>query len=149
MKMTMFDVHLIRFFRKISEPIARIGLFVVFFWFGLLKVVDMSPASPLVQALFERTITGMTFPTFMILFGLFEMCIGILFLLKGFERAVLPLLAAHMVTTFMPLFLVPEATWSDFLIPTLEGQYIIKNLVIIAAAAGIAAHLHPIQIGKR
>jgi len=49
-----------------------------------------------------------------------------------------------MVTTFMPLFLVTSATWSGMMVPTLECQYIIKNLLIIAAAVGIAAHLHPL-----
>jgi hypothetical protein len=46
--------------------------------------------------------------------------------------------------TFMPLFIIPDATWSGFLVPTLEGQYIIKNLVVIATAIGIIAHLHPL-----
>ena len=144
MKLRTIDVELIHFFKKISEPIARIGLFVVFFWFGILKVLDLSPASPLVKALFENTIPIMPFSTFMIIFGFFEMIIGILFLIKGYERLVLPLLFAHMVTTFMPLFIIPDATWSGFLVPTLEGQYIIKNLVVIATAIGIIAHLHPI-----
>ena len=144
MKLRTVDIELIHFFKKISEPIARIGLFVVFFWFGILKVLDLSPASPLVQALFENTIPIMPFSTFMIIFGLFEMIIGILFLIKGYERLVIPLLFAHMVTTFMPLFIIPDATWSGFLVPTLEGQYIIKNLVVIATAIGIIAHLHPL-----
>lgn len=138
------DIELIHFFRRISEPVARFGLFVVFFWFGLLKVIDMSPASPLVQALFERTITFMPFDVFIVLFGLFEMVIGLFFLFKGFERLVIPLLLVHMVTTFMPLFLVQSVTWSAMMVPTMEGQYIIKNLLIIAAAIGIAAHLHPV-----
>ncbi len=60
------------------------------------------------------------------------------------ERLVIPLLALHMITTFMPLFLLPSITWAGFFVPTLEGQYIIKNLVIIAAAIGIAAQLHPL-----
>ena len=139
------DIEIIHFFRKISGPVARIGLFVVFFWFGILKVIGASPDSPLVQALFERTIHFMPFPVFLVAFGLFEMLIGILFLIRGCERVVIPLLFLHMITTFMPLFLVPQATWTGFLVPTLEGQYIIKNLVIIAAAIGIAAHLHPMR----
>jgi len=49
----------------------------------------------------------------------------------------------------MPLILLPQVTWSGILVPTLEGQYIIKNLAIIAAAIGIAAHLHPLQRGWR
>ena len=137
------DLTIINAFQKIATPIARFGLFLIYFWFGLLKVVGVSPASPLVRALFERTIHFMPFPTFLILFGLFEMLIGILFLIRGCERIVIPLLFFHMVTTFMPLFLVPNATWTGFLVPTLEGQYIIKNVALIAAAIGIASHVHP------
>lgn len=146
MKISSVDSSLIHFFRRISDPVARIGLFVIFFWFGLLKVVGLSPASPLVQALFERTMSIVPFGTFLIAFGLFEMLIGVLFLVRGSERIVIPLLFFHMVTTFMPMFLVPGATWSGFLVPTMEGQYIIKNLALIAAAVGIAAHLHPMRV---
>ncbi len=145
MNISKIDVELINFFQKVSVPVARFGLFVVFFWFGLLKVIGLSPASELVQQLFERTIHWMPFSTFLVLFGLFECLIGILFVIRGMERVVIPLLFLHMVTTFMPLFLLPAVTWSGFMVPTLEGQYIIKNLVIIAAAIGIAAHLHPIK----
>jgi hypothetical protein len=81
----------------------------------------------------------------LILFGLFECLIGILFLIRGAERVVIPLLFIHMVTTFGPLVFLPSETWQAFLVPTLEGQYIIKNLVIVAAAMGIASHLTPIS----
>ena len=87
----------------------------------------------------------MSFGTFMVLFGLFECLIGLLFLIRGAERIVIPLLFIHMITTIMPLFFLPEVTWSRFLVPTLEGQYIIKNILIIATAIGIAAHLHPLR----
>lgn len=142
------DIELIHFFRRVSVPMARFGLFVIFFWFGALKVVGLSPASPLVQNLFEHTISFMPFSTFIVLFGLFECLIGVLFAIRGFERIVIPMLFVHMITTFMPLFMLPEVTWSGFMVPTLEGQYIIKNLVIIAAAIGIAAHLHPLAKSK-
>jgi uncharacterized membrane protein YkgB len=143
MTLKFFDRELIYFFRKISLPFARFGMFVIFFWFGLLKVIGMSPASGLVQSLFENTIPFMSFDLFLILFGLFEMVIGLLFLWKGLERIVIPLLFLHMITTFMPLIFIPEATWTSFMVPTLEGQYIIKNLALMAVACGIAAHLHP------
>lgn len=138
------DVELIHFFRRVSIPLARCGLFIIFFWFGLLKVIGLSPASGLVQRLFETTIPWMPFATFLILFGLFEMLIGILFLVKGAERTVIPLLLIHMMTTCGPLFLLPQETWSHFMVPTLEGQYIIKNIALIACAFGIASHLHPL-----
>ena len=146
MNIHTFDLELIHVFRKLSVPIARFGLFLVFFWFGALKVFDLSPAGPLVEQLFNATFPiHMSFATFMVLFGLFECLIGILFLIRGTERVVIPLLFIHMITTIMPLFFLPATTWSGFLVPTLEGQYIIKNILIIAAAIGIASHLHPLR----
>ncbi len=142
------DMKLIEFFRRVSMPTARFGLFVIFFWFGALKVVGLSPASGLVQALFEQTISFMSFNTFIVLFGLFECLIGVLFVIPGLERVVIPLLFLHMVTTFMPLFILPAVTWSGFMVPTLEGQYIIKNLVVIASAIAVAANVTPINKSK-
>lgn len=145
MSIQKIDSSLINFFRRIFVPSARIGLFIVFFWFGLLKVLGLSPASGVVQRLFENTISFMEFPTFLVLFGLFECLIGILFLIKGMERIVIPLLLVHMITTFGPLLFLPEEAWQSFMVPTLAGQYIIKNVVLVAAAVGIAAHLNPIK----
>lgn len=141
MKLHLFDAKVINMCKKMSLPVARFALFVVFFWFGILKVVGLSPASSLVEQLFNNTITFMQFGTFLILFGVFECIIGILFLIPKAVRVVIPLLVIHMVTTFGPLFLLPEVTWSGFLVPTMEGQYIIKNLLIIAIAIGIVSHI--------
>lgn len=148
MSIQTIDVKLIHFFRRVAVPVSRFGLFVIFFWFGFLKVVGLSPASGLVQNLFEQTIPFISFNNFLIGFGVFECLIGLLFLIKGAERVVIPLLFIHMATTFGPLIFLPSETWSGFIVPTLEGQYIIKNLVIIASAIGIAAHLHPIKQHK-
>jgi uncharacterized membrane protein YkgB len=139
------DIKLIHFFQRISVPAARIALFIVFFWFGLLKVLGLSPAGSLVHSLFDQTIHWMSFDTFYTLFALFECLIGILFLIPGAERIVLPLLLFHMVTTFLPLIYLPHVVWQKPFVPTLEGQYIIKNVVLLAAAIGIAAHLHPMK----
>lgn len=143
--MTIFhwaDKIIIDFFRKISLPFARFAIFVVFFWFGLIKLFGISPANPLVSNLLEQTMPFMTFNQFIFGFGLFEMLIGILFLIPKLDRVSILLLAIHMVTTFMPLVLLPEIAWQSFLIPTLEGQYIIKNLAIIGLAMSIASSLH-------
>ena len=140
-----FDIRTIHFFRRISIPFARVALFIVFFWFGFLKVIGESPASPLVQALFDRTIHFMSFDTFIILFGLYECVIGILFIIPRLERVVMPLLFLHLITTIGPLILLSSVTWTSFLIPTLEGQYIIKNVLIVASAIVVAAHVHPLK----
>lgn len=150
MNISNIDLNLISFLRKISIPFGRISLFVVFFWFGILKVLgpNLSPASPLVQNLFEHTMPIMPFSTFIFLFGIFECVIGVLFLIPKAERIVIPMLLIHMATTVMPLFLLPQVAWSGFMVPTLEGQYIIKNILIIAVSIVIAAHLHPMSEKK-
>jgi uncharacterized membrane protein YkgB len=135
------DAAIIDSFKKIFVPFARWSLFIIYFWFGLLKVLGLSPADQLVQSLFEKTIPFIPFTSFLIGFGIFEMIIGILFLVKGAERVVIPMLFIHMITTFLPLFALPQVTWTGFLVPTLEGQYIIKNLALIALAIGIATEL--------
>ncbi len=139
------DGRAIAFSRRISEPLARWAIFIVYAWFGALKVVGESPANPLVAALQQRTLPFIPFETFIVLFGIYEVVIGATFLKRGWERLAIVLMAAHMVTTLMPLVLVPAATWSGFLVPTLEGQYIIKNVALIALAIGIASRLAPMQ----
>jgi uncharacterized membrane protein YkgB len=125
---------------------SRISLFIIYFWFGILKVFSLSPASPLVEALEKRTLASLPISAaqFVILFGVFEVIIGILFLLpvlikkfdtKQFTRVTKLIFAFHMVTTFMPLFILPYAVFTGPFIPTLEGQYIVKNLALIVAAA--------------
>ncbi|MDP2676328.1 MAG: hypothetical protein Q8O83_01435 [bacterium] len=137
-----WDASIIKCFKHIYIDFARIAIFVVYFWFGLLKAIDISPASPIVQALFDHTMGPfVSYGVFYSFFAIFEMTIGILFLIKGAERLALFLLALHLITTVLPLFLVPEATWQSIMIPTLEGQYIIKNILIIASAITIGASL--------
>ncbi|MEX1112278.1 MAG: hypothetical protein WEC84_02340 [Candidatus Andersenbacteria bacterium] len=130
---------------RCNSVFARIALFIVFFWFGILKVVTESPANPLVDSLLQRTLPFFTFKEFIFWFGLFEVVIGITFLVPKAERLALILLAVHMLTTFGPVVLLPEMVWTAPFVPTLEGQYIVKNLIIIALAIGIAANLRPIS----
>ena len=138
------DHKIIHWLRKASLPTARVSLFIVYGWFGILKVFGMSPATELVHHLFNQTIPVISFDTFYLLFALFEVLIGIMFLFPKTIRIVIPLLLVHMITTFLPLILLPGETWSAFLVPTMAGQYILKNLVIIALGIGVAAHAHPL-----
>lgn len=139
------DRKIINIFKSIDIPFARISLSIVFFWFGILKVIDLSPANPLVAELLEKTLPFITFGQFIVLFGLFECFLGILFLFPKSVRVAMPLLGIHMITTIMPLFLLPAVTWHSFMVPTLEGQYIIKNIVLIALACVIAANTNPLK----
>jgi hypothetical protein len=69
------------------------------------------------------------------------MLIGLFFIIPRLERAAIMLLVPHMVTTVLPLFFLPSLTWVAPFTPTLEGQYIIKNLALIALAMGIGSRL--------
>lgn len=117
----------------------RLALFVVYGWFGVLKIVAISPANPLVASLLEKTMPFLTFSQFIIGFGIFEVLIGFLFLIPRWEKVGLILLVIHLGTTIMPLFLLPAIAWQAPFVPTLEGQYIIKNILIVACAWGVAA----------
>lgn len=139
------DTRIIGFCKKMAMPLARFSIFVVFFWFGFLKVIGLSPASGLVQELFYKTISFMQFESFLIGFGVFECLIGLLFLIKGVERVVIPLLFIHLGTTLGPLVLLPSMMWSGFMVPTMEAQYIIKNILIVALAISIASNLSPLS----
>lgn len=135
------DAILLNFFDKSGFIFAKISIFIIFFWFGLLKVVGESPANPIVKKLLENTLQFLSFDQFILYFGIFEMLIGIIFITPKCERLAIFLFVIHMITTFLPLILLPSITWQSFAIPTLEGQYIIKNLAIIALAINIASHL--------
>jgi len=120
----------------------RIALGIVFFWFGALKLVPgLSPAEDLAG----RTIEALTFgvvPASVALpiLALWEVGIGVGLLVGRWMRVTLLLLFVQMAGTITPLFLFPAETWVHFpLVPTLEGQYIIKNIVLVAAAIVIGA----------
>ena len=118
-----------------NDYLIRIPLFVIFFWFGLLKVIELSPA----QGLIIDTVYWMPFlrpEDWVIVIGYWEMLIGLFFLAKKTTFYAMLLLFLQMSGTFMPLVLLPSVTFqnSNVLLPTLEGQYIIKNIIIITSA---------------
>lgn len=139
------DEKLIAFFRRSYIPLARVAFFVIFFWFGFLKLVGLSPAGELAEALTAKTIGLEWFDLSFKMLALLECVIGILFLIPGAVRLVIPLLFVHLLVVCSPLVLVPETTWQSFMVPTLEGQYIIKNVAIVALAVGVAAHTKPLK----
>ena len=124
---------------KINEYIIRVPLFVIFFWFGLLKPLGLSAAEPLVL----DTVNWMPLLSpeqWLNVIGWWEVLIGMAFLFQKTTNIALILLFLQMSGTFMPLFLLPEVTFQNLnpFTPTLEGQYIIKNILIIVSAIIIA-----------
>ncbi|WP_191321989.1 hypothetical protein [Algoriphagus aquimarinus] len=113
----------------------RISLFIIYFWFGILKVIGISPAEGLVENLFVETFGSfIDFKIFCLGFGAFECFIGILWLFPKMTKLAFYLLIAHMISTFLPVLILPEAIWQAWFTPTLVGQYIIKNFALISLA---------------
>ena len=127
---------------RFAIPTMRIGLGVVFLWFGALKFFPgLSPAEDLAGRTIE-VLTGGIVPsaTALPILAAWECLIGLGLLSGRFLRATLLLLAIQMAGTFTPLLLFPEEAFTRFPIaPTLEGQYIIKNIVLIGAAMAVGA----------
>ncbi len=125
--------------KKLSFILAHVALFIVFFWFGAIKMTGMSPANELVNALLVKIpiMNLWPFDSFIIVLGLVEMLIGVLFLFPKTTKLAVVILIPHMITTMLPLALVTEMTWQAPMIPTLAGQYIIKNVVIVALALSV------------
>lgn len=121
---------------RIGVPALRVSLAIIFVWFGLLKPLGLSPAGPLVEA----TVSWM--PVFspsqwVGVIGWWEVLIGVTFLFRPTLRIAIALLALQMTGTFLPLVMLPDVTFQAGrypFVPTIEGQYIIKNLLIISAA---------------
>lgn len=136
------DTRLTEWMAKHGITLMRVSLGIIFFWFGLLKFFpNLSPA----QELATRTIETLTFGIVTANFSLpvlaaWECIIGIGLISGKFMRVTLLLLLLQMLGTVTPLFLFPTETFTQFPIaPTLEGQYIIKNLVLVSAGLVIGA----------
>jgi len=136
------DINVTNFMAAKGLVLLRISIGLIFFWFGILKYFNgLSPAEDIAV----RTINVISFNLLsdnLILYILatWEVLIGIGLLLNLFLRVTLLLLYLQMIGTFAPLFLFPSEVFNIFPYSlTLEGQYIIKNLVIVAAGIVLGA----------
>ena len=120
--------------------VLRVGLGIVFVWFGLLKPLGMSPAEELV-----RRVIYVVPPDFFVPFlGWWEVAIGVGLLYRPLNRTAIFLLFLQMPGTLLPLVLLPEVCFTQ--VPwglSLEGQYIIKNAVLIGAALAVGGTVRP------
>ena len=124
-----FDLKLVEWMANYGLFVLRIGLGIIFFWFGILKFFPgVSPAEELVK----NTIYFVNPDLFIPILALWETLIGLGLITGKLLRVTLLLLFLQMPGTALPLVLLPEVVWNSFPFQlTLEGQYIIKNLVLI------------------
>tara|TARA_B100000925_G_scaffold182232_1_gene137576 strand:- start:288 stop:731 length:444 start_codon:yes stop_codon:yes gene_type:complete len=126
------DILITDFMSRWGITLLRYSIGIIYIWFGILKPFGLSPA----QELVENTVYWFSNPSdFVPILGWWEVIIGVTMCIKPLIRFSIFLLFIQMPGTFLPLVLLPEVCFTNFPFGlTTEGQYIIKNLIIISAA---------------
>src|SRR5689334_2424296 len=142
------DARFIAFAQRHYAWIARASLFVIFFYFGFLKLVGLSPADHLALGFAAKMGLGAYAMQLFYLLAIVECAIGLLMLIPRFTRLAIGIMLLHMILVCSPLPLYPEAVWVRPLVPNLEGQYIIKNAALVALALGLVATTKPVAAAR-
>lgn len=136
----LFDIDdfLLALLRRWSIPVLRVALGLVFMWFGALKIVNASP----VAILINETYSFLPIRIFLPILGGWEMLIGMCMIFKRVLRCALLLMCIHLSGTFLALCLAPNHFFREgipfFL--TADGEFVIKNMVLIAAGLVIGGY---------
>ncbi len=130
------------FLQRNSPWILRWSLAIVFFWFGMLKVTGDSPVVELVAAVVSDWFDPSWFVPAL---GAFEILVGLGLAIGKGIRATLLLFALQMAGTFLLLILRPDIVFQNGnpLLLTTEGEFVIKNLVLLAAGMVVGAGVGP------
>jgi len=136
------DIIITRWMARYGILFLRISMGIVFLWFGTLKFFPgLSPAVDLATRTIERLTFGLIEPgVSIIILATWECLIGLGLIFGLFMRATLLLLFLQMLGTITPIFFFPQEVFTIIpYAPTLEGQYILKNIVIISAGLVVGA----------
>jgi|SRR5690554_612595 len=132
------DERAAEWMHKNGQVLLRYSLAIVFIWLGALKPLGLSP----VNTLISNTVFWLPSDVFIPLLGYWEIIIGVCLILRPLLRVALTLLFLQLFGTVLPLFVVPDICFTAF--PhalSLEGQYIVKNVVILSAAIVVGGGL--------
>lgn len=129
------DAHLIVWTRLHSITLLRLAVGIVYVWFGVLKLFPgLSPAEPLIRGAYDFLPDVLMHP-FIVFVGTLEVLIGVLFVYGKLPRITTTLMLMQMAGAMSPIILAPHLLWVNFpLVYTLEGQYVVKDIILIAAA---------------
>jgi putative oxidoreductase len=132
-----FDNAFIEFLRRYSLLALRIALGTVFVWFGALKVLGVSP----VESLVIKTLEWLPPAAAVKGLGAVEVVIGALLVSGWAIRVTLFLFFVQMLGTFLVFIMSPETAFDrgNPLLLTQTGEFVVKNLILIAAGMTIAA----------
>lgn len=131
------DLKITALMAKHGLALLRISIGLVYFWFGALKLI---PGASPAEVLIRESFSFLPMQFFIPFLAFWEIIIGLGFISGGLTRLVILLMLLQMVGAASPILLNPTAVFTTFpFVLTLEGQYIVKNIVLIAAAMVIGA----------
>lgn len=141
------DRKVIGFMSSYAILIIRLSLGIVFVWFGLLKVMGVSPVFDLAS----NIVYWLPSELFVPLLGIWEMAIGVGLVSGKALRLILSLLFLQLAGTFLVLIILPEAAFQggNPLFLTTEGEFVIKNLVLIAAGLAVGGTVRYTSKGRQ
>lgn len=131
------DTLIVKWMARHGLTLLRISVGIIFLWFGALKLIPgASPAESLIQ----HSLPFLPMELFLPVLAIWEMIIGLGFITGKFMRLTILLMIFQMIGAASPIVLNPTAVFVKFpFVLTLEGQYIIKNAVLVSAAFVIGA----------
>lgn len=138
MNLDVFDYRMINKLRLIGIPVLRISIGIVFLWFGWLKILGVSPVVELVSNAYPF----FPEPIFMIVLGCWEAAIGLGLIFNTSLRLVILALWIQMTGVFGSLISTPSVFFQSGnpLLLTFEGEFIVKNIIIIAASLVVGGY---------
>jgi uncharacterized membrane protein YkgB len=136
--MNKYEDGVVEFARRWSLPLLSVSLGIVYVWFGALKIMGTSPVFGLIETLHP----GFPQPMFSLVLGIWEVVIGLGFLTGKFLRTTIALMWLQMAGIMVGLFTDPQLFFqaTSPLSLTYDGEFLIKNLVLIAASFIIIAY---------
>jgi putative oxidoreductase len=139
-RLVTIDQRVVGLLRQVSLPLLRITMGLVFIWFGALKAADATPVGDLVAA----TVPFLDRDWFVPFLGGVEILLGMGLLVAWPLRLVLLGLLGHLSGTFLVLVVQPDIAFQhgNPLLLTTVGEFIVKNLVLIAGGLVLASQLH-------
>lgn len=129
--------YMVKMLQRISMPLLRIAMSLVFFWFGALKVANVTPVGDLVASTLPFLDRHWLVPAM----GVLEVLLGVGLLVGWPYRIILPTMIGHLSGTFLVLLVLPNVAFQQGnpLLLTTTGEFVVKNLVLISAAMVLLA----------
>lgn len=130
-KLDELDIRIAQWLERIGHIAHRVCLGVFFIWLGILKTFGVTTATSLIA----KVVYWGDPETLVPLLGWWEVAIGVCILIRPLIRIALVLLVIRLPGTLLALVVLQDICFFQFpFAPTIEGQYLIKDAIILSAA---------------